>query len=505
VTDNGLPPLSASQSFLVVVTAPNSPPVLSPIPNLIATAGATLTWQLNATDSDLPPQTLTYSLNSGPAGASVTPAGVLSWTPTSAQVGQSFSAKVQVTDNGTPPLSASQSFTILVTAPITPPVLAPVANQTAFPGQQLAVQLSATDSSIPTQTLTYSVSTAPTGATVNPASGLFTWTPTTAQAPSTNLVTVKVADSQSPPMTASQSFTIIVSAPNTPPVLAAVSSQTAVAGTALVVQLSATDSDIPAQTLTYSIGSAPLGASINPATGLFTWTPTQAQSPSTNLVTVQVTDNGTPPMSSSQSFSIVTVQSNVPPVLSPVPDQSVSPGQVLMLALKATDSNIPAQTLTYQMLAGPSTAKVNPSTGIFTWRLPKNVSASIYRVSVAVTDSGSPPLSATQTFNIFVTTKSGSTVKPANLEITSWVAELDSNKSVRFTCPLPADSQAGNAAYYLEVSEDLVTWTRLGTASAQSEIRDTGAFDRPHRFYRVVSESTNAAPAPNQAGVISTK
>jgi DNA-binding beta-propeller fold protein YncE len=57
---------------------------------------------------------------------------------------------------------------------------------------------------------------------------------------------------------------------------------------------SAVDSDRPAQALTYSLESdAPAGASINPTSGLFTWTPTFEQG---HEVRVRVTDNGVPPL-----------------------------------------------------------------------------------------------------------------------------------------------------------------------------------------------------------------
>lgn len=41
---------------------------------------------------------------------------------------------------------------------------------------------------------------------------------------------------------------------------------------------SSVDADIPAQTLVYSLDSgSPVGSSIDPNTGVFTWTPTEAQ------------------------------------------------------------------------------------------------------------------------------------------------------------------------------------------------------------------------------------
>jgi hypothetical protein len=58
--------------------------------------------------------------------------------------------------------------------------------------------------------------------------------------------------------------------------------------------------------LTYSLGSnAPPGASIDPTNAVFDWLPTRANAETTNLITVVVTDDATPPLSASQTFQII--------------------------------------------------------------------------------------------------------------------------------------------------------------------------------------------------------
>ena len=69
------------------------------------------------------------------------------------------------------------------------------------------------------------------------------------------------------------------------------------------------------QLLTYSLRTPPAGASINANSGVITWRPAVAQSPSTPSVVVVVSDTGVPVMSSTQSFR-VTVTSPVQPGLS---------------------------------------------------------------------------------------------------------------------------------------------------------------------------------------------
>jgi hypothetical protein len=78
------------------------------------TLGQTLAFFASATDSDTPPQSLTFSLGSGaPASASIIPStGLFSWTPPSAPATNAIS--IIVADNGSPSLSATQSFTVVV-------------------------------------------------------------------------------------------------------------------------------------------------------------------------------------------------------------------------------------------------------------------------------------------------------------------------------------------------------------------------------------------------------
>jgi hypothetical protein len=71
-----------------------------------------LTFTATATDADIPVQTLTYSLSGTvPAGASITSAGVFTWTPTEAQGPGDYTFGVVVSDGS---LTASQTVTVHV-------------------------------------------------------------------------------------------------------------------------------------------------------------------------------------------------------------------------------------------------------------------------------------------------------------------------------------------------------------------------------------------------------
>lgn len=97
-----------------------------------------------------------------------------------------------------------------------------------------------------------------------------------------------------------------------PPALAAISNQTILAGVTLLVTNSASDPNDPPLPLTFSLLNPPTGASINPSSGLFIWRPTIAQSPSTQTVSVVVSDNNQPPLTATQSFAVTVTQPAIP-------------------------------------------------------------------------------------------------------------------------------------------------------------------------------------------------
>jgi len=101
------------------------------------------------------------------------------------------------------------------------------------------------------------------------------------------------------------------------PVLGAVAGQTIDEQATLTFTAAATDADVPANTLSFSLDAASLaaGMTINAATGTFQWTPTEAQGGAVYPVTVTVTDNGTPALSDSKSFTVTVNKVNLPPTV----------------------------------------------------------------------------------------------------------------------------------------------------------------------------------------------
>src|SRR5205823_5334092 len=107
----------------------------------------------------------------------------------------------------------------------------------------------------------------------------------------TTMIRIAVSDGMA---SSSSSFLLTVHSVNDRPVLAAISDYTINEGNTLMFTNSASDVDLPPQHLAFGLSNAPAGALVDPTSGVFTWTPSEAQGPSTNQITVTVTDDGSP-------------------------------------------------------------------------------------------------------------------------------------------------------------------------------------------------------------------
>ena len=99
----------------------NTPPTLDPIASHTVNVGQTVAFTASATDTDSPPQTLTFALLAGAANATLnTNSGAFSFRPLVTQGNSSNNFTLQVSDNGSPSMSATQSFAVMVN-PLTQP------------------------------------------------------------------------------------------------------------------------------------------------------------------------------------------------------------------------------------------------------------------------------------------------------------------------------------------------------------------------------------------------
>ncbi len=148
-------------------------------------------------------------------------------------------------------------------------------------------------------------------------------------------ITVRVTDDGNPSLFDTKTFAVTVLAGNRPPILDAIPSQQVNEESELVFQASAIDPDVPADTLTYSLDEAPTGATINPSTGTFRWTPTEADGPGMKNVTLRVADGKGG--SDTESFTITVNEVNRPPILQSIPSVQRDVGTSYTFTASATD------------------------------------------------------------------------------------------------------------------------------------------------------------------------
>ncbi len=389
--------LFAEQSVQITVNEVNVAPTLSLSGNTFTIDENTpLTGlQGSATDPDIPANTLTFSLSGAPSGMTINAAtGVVSWTPTEAQGGNPntvYNFSVVVTDNGTPNLSDSKPVSVTVREVNQAPTLSGVPAAAAI--DEMAPYTFTTvgsDADLPAQNLTFSISggTLPPGATFNVATGVFSWTPSEAQGPGVYNFTVRVTDNGPGNLFAQQACQITVREVNRAPSLAAIPNQSGNEGTLITFTASATDPDDPPNVITYSLsGNVPAGASMNGTSGVFSWTPSEAQGPNSYDFNVVATDNGSPVLSDTKSVHIDVSEVNQAPTLDQISDQTVDELVPIHLTAVAHDPDIPAQTLTYSFENAPAGATIDGQTGAIDWTPTEAQGPGNHVLSVIATDS----------------------------------------------------------------------------------------------------------------------
>jgi serine protease AprX len=192
----------------------NHNPVLAPIGAKTVGEGLPLTFQVNATDPDGNP--LTYSVVGAPIGSTFnTVTRTFSWTPGHVDAG-SYSVRFRVFDNFV--VAAGDSENVSITVLDRPPgqdlapVMDPQTDRAGAAGQRLQFRITATDPE--GAAVTYGHLGLPTGATLDPGTGIFTWTPMTGQIgihPVTFTATDQTAHSDD------ESIYIVISAPGQQP------------------------------------------------------------------------------------------------------------------------------------------------------------------------------------------------------------------------------------------------------------------------------------------------
>ena len=225
-------------------------------------------------------------------------------------------------------------------------------------------------------------------------------------------MTISVTDTNPAALTAkslsvTNSYTITVNEVNVAPVLTLPPNTNINEQVAYTATATATDSDLPANALTFALVSGPAGLTVA-SNGVINWTPLESQGPSNYVVTISVTDTNpaaltAKSLSVTNSYSITVNEVNLAPSIFMPANQTLHATRLLSVTATATDPDQPANTLIFGLVSGPGGLNV-ASGGLITWT-PTDADIGSTNVRVRVFDNGTPSLSATGTFTITVVSR----------------------------------------------------------------------------------------------------
>lgn len=489
--------LSDTTALHIFVQHVNRPPVLAEIPPQTVDESQPLQFTVNASDPDAEDQgQLSLSAESLPAGSAFDAATALfSWTPTFEQSGR-YDVTFIVHDPAG--LSDQKIAAVTVRHVNRAPAIAPLTAQTIEENSPLTVQLSGSDPDAEDAgKLTYSIDPLPEGALLNPTSGQFSWTPTFDQSGDYAL-TATVSDGQG--LTAATPQQITVSNVNRPPHFPTPFAREGSENALLQFTVAAQDPDREdAGKLIYSALGLPEGASLNPATAEFSWTPTFEQSGDYS-VNLEVRDSFG--AGDQTQFAIKVANVNRAPQLPAITAAALRENETLQVTIPegSDPDREDAGRLTYRVDNLPAGAQFDAATRTLSWT-PAFDQSGNYQLSVVVMDAEG--LSATQPMAVTVENVNRAPVLP---DIP--VYALKEGAAGVFTLPEAQDpdrEDAGKLSYRVEglppgagfeATGRTINWTpgydQAGDYSAVLWVSD-GA-EEVSKEFRITVKNENRAP-----------
>ncbi len=333
---------------------------------------------LRARDGDQEP--LQFAVTGLPPAATLTPGGVygtsvLNWTPQSGDQG-TYTVIFTVADQGNglgSPIIDSETITLIVRGSNAAPLLADVLDKVVDEGQRLFFTLNATDPN--SDTLTYSAENLPEGATLDPQTGVFDWTPTFNQVGDYANIKVIASDGNKSRF---DTFTIFVKNVNRAPQIVPLAPQFGLEGSPLEFAVTAGDPD--GDGLIYSASNLPAGALFNAASATFSWTPGFEQA---GAYTVTFTTADPAGLLDTTDVLLRIDPVNRAPIIR-TSDHSVRLGNELRFPIQASDPDS-GTAFTFGGTNLPEGASINPTTGEFVWR-PGPGQAGEYLVGLTASD-----------------------------------------------------------------------------------------------------------------------
>lgn len=213
IRDDGNPPLSTTAQVNITVNEVDNPPLIEAIQAQTVDENTTFRYQVKAADPDDANAALSYALDGNPPpGLSIDAnSGLITWTPDETQGPSSHIILVRVTEKTGGSLSSTRSFGLAVNEVNQPAKLAAIGDFNLEEGTRLNFISAATDLDLPPQPLVFSLAAgAPSGASIDSATGAFEWNVPADAGASTNRITIQVTDLPGGGVADSKSFTVTV-------------------------------------------------------------------------------------------------------------------------------------------------------------------------------------------------------------------------------------------------------------------------------------------------------
>jgi len=326
------------EDISITVNEANVPPVAETVSDSLEEDGSK-TITLNANDSDIPSNTITYSINSGVSHGTL---GAL----TGNQVLYTPDADYNGDDSFTYKANDGSVDSNIATVNITvnPVNDEPTANSDSYDtDEDTAVLTTLTGDDIDGDSLSFNLIDTPTNGSLEVVSGTqLNYIPDTDYVGSDSF-TFKANDGLVDSNVATISITI--GAVDDTPELDPIGDKAADELSTLSFTATATDPD---SAVTYSLINAPAGASIGSSSGAFTFTPTEIQGPNSYTLTVFVTDGNT---SDEEEITITVNEVNVIPTVNSF-SVSTDEDTEKVITLNYTDPDFPENTITYTIDTG---------------------------------------------------------------------------------------------------------------------------------------------------------
>lgn len=242
---------------------------------------------------------------------------------------------------------------------------------------------------------------APRGVVIDPVRKVLMWRPTETHGPGDFSVTILANDATRPDLPSRQSFQIRVSEVNQTPTIIAPKSLVVDEGQTLTATIQATDADLPKNQFTFFLDplGLPEGLTIDAQTGILNWATKEIDGPQSYSIVVGVKDNGQPRLESRATIEITVRETNQPPELLPIFDQTISIGQTLTLNATAIDPDLPNNKIRFRMVAAPSGASIDGDLGTIRYTAEQ---AGNHLVTIEAYDDGKPSLASQTAFRILV-------------------------------------------------------------------------------------------------------